>query len=167
MIRQLLVAVTVVVTVSSAFAAGDAPSSQREAAVRARGRFFSKIAVDRDYSGEWVIARTKKTTAFLDIADPRHPRTRASGAATAAIHILVVPNQAREHIAARLGDPIREADVKAAMDVFADARKLAKQLGIKDTKIYANSESRVGVGYLHVHIEGQLPAGKKLPKLEK
>ena len=53
------------------------------------------------------------------------------------------------------------------MSVFRDAKKLARRLGIKKPSIYANSESRVGVGYLHVHIEGQLPSKKKLPRLEK
>lgn len=167
MLRSLVVVAALVAMAPSSFAQGDSPTAKHEAAVRARGRFFSKVAVDRDYSGEWVIARTKKTTAFLDIADPRHPRTRASGQASAAIHILVVPNQAREHIAARLGDPIGEDDLKAALAVFSDARTLAKRLGIKNAKVYANSESRIGVGYFHVHIEGDLPNSKKLPKLEK
>lgn len=169
MLRSALVIVAALLSISTArphAIAGDA--SSREDAVRARGRFFSKIAVDKNYSGEWVIARTKKATAFLDIMDPRHPRTRAKGDEVGkAIHILVVPNQAREHIAKSLGGTITEADVRAALDVFVAARKLAKRLGIKGAKIYCNSESRIDVGYLHVHIRGELPTGKKLPRLAK
>ena len=151
--------------------AGDSSQSaaqQREAAVRSRGRFFSKVAVAKNFSGEWVISRTSRTTAFLDIADPRHPRTRAKDKTkTERIHILVVPNQAREHIAKALGGKITESDIKAATTVFKEARLLAKRLGIRKPAIYANSESRVGVGYFHVHIEGALPAKSRLPRLKK
>ena len=136
--------------------------------MRSRGRFFSKITVDKDYSGEWVLARNRQVTAFLDIQDSRHPRSRSKeGGDAEAIHVLVVPNQPREHIAQTLGAPITQADLKAASAVFREAHALAKRLGIREPNIYANSESRIGVGYLHVHIEGRLPAGKKLPRLTK
>lgn len=151
--------------------AGDAPESgleQRRQAVRARGRFFSKIAVKRDYRGEWVIARTGHSTAFLDIDDRRHPRSRSKGGdPPAEIHILVVPNQPREHIARKLGGAITASDLRAASAVFADARRLARRLGIAEPRIYANSESRIEVGYFHVHLRGSLPAGKKLPRLQR
>ena len=45
------------------------PFSRREAVVRSRARFFAKIAVQGDYSGEWVVYRDKKVTAFLDLVD--------------------------------------------------------------------------------------------------
>ncbi len=163
-----LILVSVVPSLASAGDSAQSEISKREAAVRSRGRFFSKVALDRNYSGEWVIARTSKTTAFLDITDRRHPRTRATGAQEpGAIHILVVPNKAREHIAKTLGASITESDLKAALDVFHDAKKLARRLGIKKPKIYSNSESRVGVGYLHVHLEGQIAPKKKLPRIAK
>ncbi|MBT8492847.1 MAG: hypothetical protein KJO07_07280 [Deltaproteobacteria bacterium] len=157
-----LLSLVVVPSVADAQDAG-----KRVEAARSRARFFSKITVKRDYSGEWVVARNRHVTAFIDLMDPRHPRSRGKNSDPNQVHLLVVPNQPREHIAKQMGGRITAADLRAAGIVFLEAKKLARRLGIKDPEIYLNSELRIDVGYLHVHIRGKLSPKKRLPRLVK
>ena len=147
---------------------GASADDARVARVRSLGRIFDKIAVKKDFSGEWVVARNRSVTAFIDLMDPRHPRSKAKpNADKNEIHVLVVPNQPREHIGKELGGRITAADMRAAGVVFLEAKKLARRLGIKDPEIYVNSELRVDIGYLHVHIRGKLSPKARLPRLMK
>jgi len=79
------------------------------------------------------------------------------------VHILVVPNAPREHIGKRLNATIGSADLKATLSVVQSAEKLAVKLGVKNPKVFVNSEARIGVGYLHVHIVGERTRATKYP----
>lgn len=144
-------------------------AKERVNRVRGMSRIFRKITVSRDYQGEYVLMRNKNVTAFLDITDPKHPGFKPKEESGEAeldripmhkrAHILVVPNRPREHITGSLGQSITSGDLQQTLEVVQSAEKLAKQLGIKDAKVFVNPESRVMVGYLHVHIIGERTAG--------
>jgi diadenosine tetraphosphate (Ap4A) HIT family hydrolase len=124
-----------------------------------RAAIFAKIAVKHDYSGEWVVFRDNDVTAFLDLKDPQHPRYSPHAGdepkgSTRRAHILVVPNQPREHIGKTLTSDIGADDLDATLTVFHAAEALAKRLNITNPKIYIKAAEKVGIGYLHVHIEG-------------
>jgi diadenosine tetraphosphate (Ap4A) HIT family hydrolase len=157
----------VVVSVFSGPAQADDGAASREAAVRSRAKFFSRVAVDKDYAVEHVVYRNKLVTAFLDLGDHRHPRYRGKPSTSTAIHLLVVPNSPREHIGKTLGAKISIDDLQATVKVVKAAQAVARRLGIKKASVYINSESRVHIGYLHVHVVGELPAARRLPKLQK
>jgi len=149
-------------------------AQERVSRVRGLSRIFRKITVDRDYKGEFVLQRDNHTTAFLDITDPQHPGFKPEKETGEAdldsipihkrAHILVVPNAPREHITNSLGGTITSADLQASLDVVKSAEKLAKQLGIKNPRVFMNPESRVMIGYLHVHIIGERTAQTRYPK---
>ncbi len=137
-------------------------------------KFFEKVTVKRDYSGEYVLRRGSTTTAFLDISDPQHPRydpKKETGEEVRMsdipkhkrVHVLVVPNVKREHIGQSLGGSIRSGDLNAAMQVVKSAEKLAGRLKLKNVRVYINSEARIGVGYLHVHIVGERTSSTNYP----
>jgi diadenosine tetraphosphate (Ap4A) HIT family hydrolase len=137
---------------------------EREKEVRERGEIFARITTKHDYSGEYVLFRDQEVTAFLDLKDPRHPRYSAKpghddeGPAASSkrrSHILVVPNQPRETIGKTLASDITAADLEVTQRVMRAAAALATRLGIKDPKIYVKSPARVGIGYLHVHVQGE------------
>jgi diadenosine tetraphosphate (Ap4A) HIT family hydrolase len=135
--------------------------------VRQRGSIFHNIAVGGQRQGEYVLHQDQHITAFLDISDPQHPafdpEREVEEEELAAIppsrraHILVVPNTPREHITRVIGAPITDADIEHTGAVMRQARQLATKLGIKNPHIYMNPESRVSIGYLHVHIIGERP----------
>ncbi len=136
--------------------------NEREAKVRERGETFARIAVNHDYSGEYVLFRDKDVTAFLDIKDPQHPRYKPghdedepADGAKLRVHILVVPNQPRETIGKTVASDITADDLEATLKVMREAADLSARLGLKNAKIYVKSPARVGIGYLHVHIVGQ------------
>ncbi|MBT8492534.1 MAG: hypothetical protein KJO07_05705 [Deltaproteobacteria bacterium] len=146
----------------------------RTAGRRKAARFFEKITVQKNYSGEYVMVRNKSVTAFLDLADPKHPaydpkrktpddEHMASVPPSKRVHVLVVPNAKREHIGARLGARIGKGDLEATLSVVKEAEKLAAKLKIKNPKVFVNSESNIGVGYLHVHITGERTSQTKYP----
>jgi diadenosine tetraphosphate (Ap4A) HIT family hydrolase len=135
--------------------------SERETKVRERGEIFERIAVEHDYSGEYVLFHDQDVTAFLDLKDPQHPRYKPGhdededGPADGRAHILVVPNQPRETIGKTVASDITADDLEVALKVMRAAADLSARLKIKNAKIYVKSPARVGVGYLHVHIVGQ------------
>jgi diadenosine tetraphosphate (Ap4A) HIT family hydrolase len=147
----------------------DRTVSRRKAA-----RFFEKITVQKNYSGEYVMMRNKNVTAFLDLGDPRHPAYdpqregpddvhMANIPKAKRVHVLVVPNAKREHIGAQLGGTIGSKDLQATLAVVKEAEKLAAKLKIKNPKVFVNSEANIGVGYLHVHITGERTSQTKYP----
>jgi diadenosine tetraphosphate (Ap4A) HIT family hydrolase len=133
----------------------------REKAVRQKGERFARIAVKQDYTGEYVVYRDKDVTAFLDLKDPKHPRYKPGHDDDDGIdpkklaHILVVPNEPRETIGKTISSDITADDLEVTLKVMKAAESVAKQLDIKNAKIYVKSPERVGVGYLHVHIVGE------------
>ena len=132
----------------------------RENTVRERGETFAKIAVKKDYTGEYVVFRDKDVTAFLDIKDPRHPRYKPGHDEDPVdpkklAHVLVVPNEPRETIGKTVASDITLEDLEATTKVMKAAQAIAAKLEIKNARIYVKSPERVGVGYLHVHIVGE------------
>jgi hypothetical protein len=134
--------------------------------IRGRGEIFRKIAVEKNFSNDYVLFRNKKITAFLDWGDSKHPKfdpKRKTGEQHIMekipegkrAHILVVPNAPREHIASRLGAQIGTGDLRKTLSTMKSAERLAKKLKIRNPQIYVNSESAISVGYLHVHIVGE------------
>jgi diadenosine tetraphosphate (Ap4A) HIT family hydrolase len=133
-----------------------AAAVERDEIVRAKGEIFSKIAVKKDYSGEYVIYRDDDVTAFLDLTDPKHPRYSArSGDTPRKAHILVVPNQPREHVGKTFTSDITAEDLEATLKVVHAAEALAKRLNITSPQIYLKAAEKVGIGYLHVHLVGE------------
>jgi diadenosine tetraphosphate (Ap4A) HIT family hydrolase len=133
---------------------------EREKLVHDRGETFARIAVKKDYTGEYVVFRDKDVTAFLDLKDPQHPRYKPGhdedGIDPKKLsHILVVPNEPRETIGKTVASDITIDDLEATMKVMKAAQTVATKLNIKNAKIFAKSPERVGVGYLHVHIVGE------------
>ena len=147
--------------------------TERRTRVRSRGSMFRNIAVDRNFKNEYVLMRDQDVTAFLDITDPQHPGfdpkresdepDLESIPVSRRAHILVVPNRAREHLTREIGNTITPSDVAETLQVMRSAEALAARLGIQNPKIFMNPESRVTVGYLHVHIIGERPAGRSYP----
>lgn len=137
-------------------------SEERNKLVRERGTIFERIAAGRDYTGEHVLFRDQDVTAFLDLSDPRHPRyaprgggeDEAAAAGKGRAHVLVVPNQPREHIGKTLTSDITREDLELALKVVRAGEAQARRLGIKNPQIFVKSAQRVGVGYLHVHVIG-------------
>jgi hypothetical protein len=134
--------------------------------IRSRGEIFRKIAVERNFANDYVLFRDKNITAFLDWGDSKHPKfdaKRKTGEQHVMkkmpegkrAHILVVPNKPREHISSRLGGQIGKDDLTTALRTVRSAERLAKKLGIRNAKIWVNSENAISVGYLHVHIVGE------------
>ncbi len=138
---------------------------------RNNARFFEKLTVQRNYTNEYVMHRDAKVTAFLDISDPRHPKydpakeeDDESGVPPGKrVHVLVVPNQPREHIGQRLGGSIGSSDLEATLEVVKSAERLAKTLNLKNPRVFLNPESRISVGYLHVHIVGERTSSTQYP----
>jgi hypothetical protein len=137
---------------------------ERRQAMRVRAERFRKIAVDRNYHNTYVLMRNAQVTAFLDVTDPKHPdfdlgapvdQRLASIPVEKRAHILVVPNEPREHIGKQLGMPIGEDDLEATLAIVKQARALADQLHIEHATVYVNPLDRLSVGYLHVHIVGE------------
>jgi len=135
----------------------------RRRAMRALGSRFQKMAVDGDFRNRYVLYRDQEVTAFLDRTDPANPHYVASAAidwrlrripASRRAHVLVVPNQKREHIGKRFGVPIDSSDVAATLSVMKKAEAIAQRLGIENSAVYVNPLDRLSVGYLHVHITG-------------
>jgi hypothetical protein len=148
--------------------------AEQRQAQRSRARFFEKITVKRDYTGEHVLLHDAEVTAFLDLTDPLHPHfdseaevddefARFTGPNRT--HILVVPTTPREHIGTKLDTPLQAADLEATLKVFKRAEALAKSLHIKGAKIFINASEQIGVGYLHVHIVGERDPSRAFPKL--
>jgi diadenosine tetraphosphate (Ap4A) HIT family hydrolase len=150
--------------------------------IRQRGKIFKKIAVQRNYKNDYVVHRDKTVTAFLDWSDPSHPMfkpDRRTGEQRfldkipmdRRAHILVVPNKPREHIGESLGSQINSKDLSETLKTVKAAEKLAKSLGIKNPRVWVNSESSISVGYLHVHILGEktkaYPDALKAPRKSK
>lgn len=136
--------------------------TERETRMRERGAMFARIAVQHDYTGEYVLFRDQEVTAFLDIKDPQHPRYQPGhdedGPVTSPrvrAHVLVVPNQPRENIGRTLEGNITEEDLEATLRVVRAATALSTRLGIANARVYLKAPSRAGVGYLHVHIVGE------------
>lgn len=133
--------------------------------LRQRSRFFSKITQQRDYRGERVVHRDGNVTAFLDLTDPQHPgysperadedESMASLPPSRRTHILVVPNQPREHIGKSVTGTITLADIEATKTTLEAAHRIANDLGVKNPRIYMNTQDRLAVGYQHVHIVGE------------
>ena len=136
---------------------------ERYKVARERGAIFSKIAVQHDYSGEYVVFRDEEVTGFLDLTDPQHPRYSARGDgeeeqshnAKRRSHVLVIPNQPRENVGKTLTSEITAEDLDATLRVVHAAEALAKRLSFINPRIYLKPSARVGVGYLHVHIVGE------------
>ena len=170
-VRASLVLALVIASSSPALAAGKGGRVQR---LRDNARFFTKITVKGDWSGEHVVHHDALTTAFLDRSDPAHPRYHAGvvdeDEAIARIpvgrraHLLVVPNVPREHIGKSLSGTITLDDLDATRAVFATAHALADRLGLRNARIYANTSDRLTVGYLHVHVVGER-SGTPYPRL--
>ena len=134
--------------------------AEREKLVHDRGETFARIAVKKDYTGEYVVFRDKDVTAFLDLKDPHHPRYKPGHDEDPVdpkklAHILVVPNEPRETIGKTVASDITAEDLEATLKVMKAAQAVATKLDIKNAKIYVKSPERVGVGYLHVHIVGE------------
>ncbi len=136
--------------------------NERETRMRERGAVFARIAVQHDYTGEYVLFRDQDVTAFLDIKDPHHPRYQPGhdedgpvASPRVRAHILVVPNQPRENIGRALESDITVEDLEATLRVMRAATALSTRLGITNARIYLKSPARAGVGYLHVHIVGE------------
>ena len=141
----------------------------RRQRVQRLGGIFQRIAVGGHRQGEYVVHQDADVTAFLDVSDPSHPgydperevedeEGLESIPPARRAHILVVPNAPREHITRVIGASIGEADIESVASVMRSARQLATRLGIKNPRIYMNPESRVSIGYLHVHIVGERPS---------
>lgn len=147
--------------------------TERRVSQRRLAQVFRRVAVDRDYRGEYVLMRDQHVTAFLDITDPQHPAfdpTRETDEDSLAriplsrrAHILVVPNHPREHLGRSLDGPITTRDVEETLQVMKSAEALAKRLGIQNPQVFVNPESRLAVGYLHVHIVGERPPSHPYP----
>lgn len=146
----------------------------QDRARKSRAKIFRRIAVDRDYSGEYVLHRDDEVTAFLDIGDARHPKFDVRREAhdmgemkgvppKRRIHVLVVPNQPREHVAKELGGPIGLADAEALARLLRSADDLAKSMKLKRHRVFVNSERRISIGYLHAHIVGELGPNSVVP----
>jgi diadenosine tetraphosphate (Ap4A) HIT family hydrolase len=158
----------------AAWAVQDHALRRRETLVR-RGELFKKITQRGDYTGEHVLYRDGHVTAFLDLTDPQHPGHRAEtgriedgeGEARARnpnrAHILVVPNDPREHIGKSLSGTLGSDDLQAALDVVKKAEGLAGRLGIKNPQVFINTQDRLSVGYLHVHIIGERDPARPYP----
>ncbi len=136
--------------------------TERERRVSERGAMFERIAVGHDYTGEYVLLHDDVVTAFLDIKDPQHPRYQPGhdedgpvSAGMVRTHILVVPNEPRETIGRTIAGNISAEDLEATLRVMHAARELATRLGIQNASVYVKSPTRIGVGYLHVHIVGE------------
>jgi diadenosine tetraphosphate (Ap4A) HIT family hydrolase len=168
--RLMWIAISIVLAMPRMLLADDAPSDkakqvkrtfkaaavERDKLVRERGKIFSKIAVQRDYSGEWVLFRDADVTAFLDLKDPQHPRySPRPGESKRQAHLLVVPNQPRENIGKTLTSDISAEDLEATMKVVHAAEAVAKRLSITNPQIFIKPSETVGIGYLHVHIVGE------------
>lgn len=147
-------------------------AEERDQVVRERGEVFARIAVQHDYRGEYVLFRDQEVTAFLDVTDPRHPRYSPRpggddegppGDPGRRAHILVVPNQPREHIGKTLTSDITAEDLELTLRVVRSAGALATRLGIKDPRIFIKAAERVGIGYLHVHVTGARDPGVPYP----
>jgi diadenosine tetraphosphate (Ap4A) HIT family hydrolase len=148
--------------------------TERREANRARGQIFERIARG-DWRGEYVLLHNADVTAFADISDPSNaafdPDDKPNEEELETIplnkraHILVVPNVAREHIGRSLGGRVTPDDLRTVTKVIEHAEKLAKDLGIVKPRVYINSENMISVGYLHVHILGERPAGGYPPAL--
>jgi hypothetical protein len=147
-------------------------AEQRDQVVRERGETFARITVQHDYRGEYVLFRDQEVTAFLDLTDPRHPRysprpgaddENTSADANRRVHILVVPNQPREHIGKTLTSDIGAEDLELALRVMCSAESLAKRLGVTNARVFVKAAERVGIGYLHVHIVGERDPGVPYP----
>lgn len=137
----------------------------RRQGVQQRGGIFRRV-VDGQRQNEYVVHQDGDVTAFLDMSDSEHPKfdpeaELEEGDELARVrpdrraHILVVPNAPREHITRTIGQSITEADIDEVKAVMSSARQLAARLRIKNPRIYMNPESRVTMGYLHVHIIGE------------
>jgi diadenosine tetraphosphate (Ap4A) HIT family hydrolase len=168
--RSLCITVMSVVALSGLALADDSPpdkarqvkraykaaAAERDKLVREKGKLFSKIAVQRDYHGEYVLFRDEDVTAFLDLKDPQHPRySPRSGDSKRQAHILVVPNQPRENIGKTLTSDIAVEDLEATIKVVHAAEAVAKRLHITNPQIFVKPSETVGIGYLHVHIVGE------------
>ena len=139
-------------------------SSERDKLVRERGQIFAKIAVQREYSGEYVLFRDNDVTAFLDLTDPQHPRySPRTGDSKRKAHILVIPNQPRESIGKTLTSDISVEDLDATMKVVHAAQALAKRLRITNPQIFVKPSESVGIGYLHIHIVGERDPNNTYP----
>jgi diadenosine tetraphosphate (Ap4A) HIT family hydrolase len=143
---------------------------EREKRVRDRGEIFERIAVKRDYTGEYVLFRDQDVTAFLDLKDPQHPRYKAghdeepvTDSSKRRVHILVVPNQPRETIGKTIASDITTEDLELTLKVMHEATALANRLRIKNPKIFVKSPERVGVGYLHVHVVAEVDSKFQYP----
>ena len=132
---------------------------------RHRAKSFEEIAAG-NYKGRHVLYRTKRATAFLDWGDPQHPTfdpKRMVGEwdliseipVDRRAHVLVIPNQKREHLTPKMGDKIRADDLSHAEDLLREAESVAKELGIHNANIFINPSESYSVGYLHVHIIGE------------
>jgi diadenosine tetraphosphate (Ap4A) HIT family hydrolase len=132
-------------------------AEQRDNLARERGEIFAKIAVQHNYDGEYVLFRDDDVTAFLDLEDPQHPRhsQKSGNESKRQSHILVVPNQPREHIGKTFTSDITVEDLEATLKVMHAAQALAKRFGIVNPRIYLKAAEKVGVGYLHVHVVGE------------
>jgi hypothetical protein len=134
---------------------------QRQVVLRERARFIERIAAG-DFTGKHVLLRNERVTAFLDVTDPRsaspvreyHKELLAIPVERRA-HILVVPNQKREHISRTLDSKIRLDDLEVSAAVLKEAEALAKRLGIRHANVFFNPSDQLSVGYLHAHIMGE------------
>jgi diadenosine tetraphosphate (Ap4A) HIT family hydrolase len=143
-------------------------AEERDRLVRERGEVFAKIAVHKDYRGEYVLFRDEDVTAFLDLTDPQHPRYsprpgKEDERSPRRSHILVVPNEPRENIGKTLTSDISAADLEATLKVVRAAEALAKRLGITNPQIYIKPSETVGIGYLHIHVVGERDPGVPYP----
>ena len=169
-IRLKLITVLSFVAISSVALADDQPPDkarqvkrafkaaavERDKLVREQGKIFAKIAVQRDYQGEYVLFRDDDVTAFLDLKDPQHPRHAAkAGESKNQAHLLVIPNRPRENIGKTLTSDISAEDLEATLTVVHAAQALAKRLNIANPQIFIKPSEAVGVGYLHVHVVGE------------
>jgi len=140
-------------------------AQQRLVSIRSNARFFTKITQAQDWKGEHVVHHDANVTAFLDMSDPQHPRYDKENIdedesiehipLNKRAHILVIPNQQREHIASSVTGVITLDDINATKQVLESAHQVAKNLGIRNPRIYLNTSDRLTVGYLHVHIVGE------------
>jgi diadenosine tetraphosphate (Ap4A) HIT family hydrolase len=149
-------------------------SKERIDGLRQNARFFTKITVKGDWSNERVVHHDALVTAFLDMSDPEHPRYDRQNVdedeliarlpESRRAHVLVIPNQPREHIAPSVSGVITLDDINATRAVLESAHQVAKDLGIKNPRIYFNTADRLTVGYLHVHVVGERD-GRAYPRL--
>lgn len=142
--------------------------SDRIDGLRQRSRFFSKITQGKQYTGERIVGHKPGAggaTAFLDMTDPQHPRfdpkmededeSQNALPANKRTHILVVPNTPREHIGKSVTGTIDLDDINATKATLEYAHTVAKDLGVKNPRIFINTQDRLSVGYQHVHIVGE------------